>query len=164
MAKRKNNKKNTGDIGCPEIRKFAIGQLRPADYNPRTVSDEALAGLSASLKRFGCVEPIVVNVRGGKNTIVGGNQRFKVLQAAGAVECLCVTVDCDPGEEKTLNLALNNPVIQGEFIEKLDEYIVRLQDEFPDEQLLLDLKINQLRADLEFSQNSELSWKSTKEK
>jgi len=32
-------------IAEPEIRKFRLGDLNPATYNPRTISDNALEGL-----------------------------------------------------------------------------------------------------------------------
>ena len=43
----------------PGVGKFQLGQLKPAGYNPRTISAEALEGLTASIAKFGCVEPIV---------------------------------------------------------------------------------------------------------
>jgi len=45
----------------PQIERFELSELEPSGYNPRTISPEALAGLGESLKRFGCVEPIVVS-------------------------------------------------------------------------------------------------------
>src|SRR4030066_190806 len=76
----------------PQVKKFKLNEIHPAKYNPRVITDDALAGLAESIKRFGCVEPIIVNVRAGKNIIVGGNQRFKVLQAAKGKEAICITV------------------------------------------------------------------------
>ncbi|HIJ70677.1 MAG TPA: ParB N-terminal domain-containing protein [Planctomycetes bacterium] len=61
----------------PQIKTMRLVDMKPAEYNPREIDDEALAGLTASMKKFGCVEPIIVNVRGGANTIVGGHQRFR---------------------------------------------------------------------------------------
>ena len=87
----------------PKVQTFRLNELRPAEYNPRTISDEAMAGLTASIKKFGCVEPVIVNIRSDRNIIVGGNQRFKALAAAGIKECVCITVDLDEGQEKTLN-------------------------------------------------------------
>ena len=143
MAKKKKN-----DIGCPSIAKFKLTDLRPAKYNPRVITEENLAGLAASIKKFGCVEPIVVNIRGGKNIIIGGHQRFKVLKTAGAVECICVTVDYSKTNEKLLNLTLNNPQVQGQFIERIDEYIEQLQAELGDDAAAVDLQIEKLQADI----------------
>jgi ParB-like chromosome segregation protein Spo0J len=52
---------------------FKMKDLEPAGYNPREIDAEALEGLTNSISRFGCVEPIVVNTRGRHNVIVGGN-------------------------------------------------------------------------------------------
>jgi ParB-like chromosome segregation protein Spo0J len=43
-----------------------LSQLKPAEYNPRSISDEALRGLQSSIEEFGCVELIVWNKRTGK--------------------------------------------------------------------------------------------------
>jgi hypothetical protein len=58
-------------IGCPGVGMFKMKDLEPAGYNPREIDAEALEGLTNSISRFGCVEPIVVNTRGRKNVIVG---------------------------------------------------------------------------------------------
>lgn len=137
-----------GRIGCPGVKMFSLDQLKPAGYNPREIDAEAMEGLTNSLSRFGCVEPIVVNTRGRKNVIVGGNQRFKALQGLGVTECLCVTVDCSKIDEKLLNLTLNNPQIQGQFAKKIVEYIEQLRKELPDDNDFLNLRIAELQMEL----------------
>ena len=141
-------KKSRNGIGRPKIREFKIGDVRPAKYNPRVISEAAMKGLAASLERFGCVEPIIVNVKGGRNTIVGGNQRFRILRATGVKKIVCVTVNLLVAEEKLLNITLNNPHAQGEFIAELDEYIERLREQLGDDELLLQMRIDELRDDL----------------
>lgn len=135
----------------PQFRKFRLSELKPADYNPRVISEVALLGLRHSLSRFGCVEPIVVNVRDGRNTIVGGHQRHMVLMElhGGDYECTCVVVDLSESEEKTLNITLNNPHIQGDFIEKIGEYIDQLRAELPDTEDYLKLRIDQLKDEIQ---------------
>jgi len=133
----------------PKIRQFRLSDLNPAAYNPREISANALEGLSNSLRRFGCVEPIVVNVRGGKNVIVGGHQRHKALielnGAEGVVDC--VIVDLDATEEKLLNTALNNPHIQGDFSGELGALIESIRAEIGEEDMI-GLRIEELRAEL----------------
>lgn len=90
-----------------------LKKLKPAKYNPRDIDDDALAGLKASVERFGLVEPIVWNKRTGN--VVGGHQRLKVLQAQGETEAQVQVVDLSPTEEKALNLTLNNYKIEGHF-------------------------------------------------
>lgn len=131
----------------PKVVRFKLRDLRPAAYNPRVIGDEALAGLSASIKKFGCVEPIVVNTRGGKNTIIGGHQRCRVLCDLHGrnYSCLCVAVDLNKIDEKLLNLTLNNPEIQGQFVEELGRYIDELRESLSNDNDYLALQINALR-------------------
>lgn len=130
---------------CPEIRKFRLADLRPLQDNPRVISEEALAGLSRSLQKYGCVELIVVNVYQGLNRIVGGHQRYKVLTAAGVQECIAVVVNVPPAEERLLNVALNNPNIQGEFSDSLPTFIDGLRHDLGDNAFLLqDLLVDDL--------------------
>ena len=131
----------------PKIRKFKLSELKPAKYNPRVITDDAFAGLAASIQKFGCVEPIVVNVRGGRNTIIGGHQRYRALLKLHRLSysCFCVTVDLNKSDEKLLNLTLNNRHIQGEFIKELAEYIDQLRAELPNDNDFLNLRIKELR-------------------
>lgn len=142
------NHKTQGIEACPEVRTLRLDEIHEAAYNPRVISDAALEGLAYSMRLFGCVEPIIVNIRDGRNIIIGGHQRLKVLKAHGTTECLCVVVDLDAGQEKVLNLSLNNPEIQGRFIDDLGHYIENLSAEV-DDRMLIDLKINLLRGQIE---------------
>ena len=47
--------KNNETTPRMQIETKQLADLKPADYNPRTISDEALEGLTASVKRFGLV-------------------------------------------------------------------------------------------------------------
>jgi hypothetical protein len=51
------------------------GNLKPADYNPRRISDEKLAALRKSMEEFGDLSGIVVNVASGN--LIGDHQRTK---------------------------------------------------------------------------------------
>ncbi len=128
---------------CPQVRTMKLKDLFPVPENPRTISDDALKGLSKSLERFGCVEPLIVNVRGGANRIVGGHQRYKVLKEAGVEECLVIVVDMDRSEEHLLNVSLNNPNIQGEFSDGLAGFMDELRSGVG-EDVLQDLMLDEL--------------------
>lgn len=73
-----------GVVGDGRVRLEArrLADLEPAPYNPREIDAAALAGLSASIDRFGLVQLIVVNKTTAR--VVGGHQRLKVLLARGA--------------------------------------------------------------------------------
>jgi ParB-like chromosome segregation protein Spo0J len=47
--------------------------LEPSSYNPRKISAEEMASLRKSLREFGLVQPIVVQMPG--NRIIAGHQR-----------------------------------------------------------------------------------------
>ena len=134
----------------PKIQKFKLAELKPFDENPRTISADAMQGLTKSIEKFGCVEPIVVNTRAGRNLIIGGHQRYRALLQLHSPRhsCLCVAVDLSIADEKLLNLALNNPMIQGQFIKDLAGYIDKLQSELPNDSDYLSLRIAHLRETL----------------
>jgi len=108
-----------------------LADLKPADWNPRKISDVALAGLRASIARFGLVEPIVFNERTGH--IVGGHQRYKALLDTGEDDTQVVVVDIPETDEKALNVTLNNPAIMGQFTEELQVVLEELKVELPDD-------------------------------
>lgn len=106
-----------------------LDEMRPADYNPRkqlAPGDAEWEKLKASIDTFGMVEPIILNERTGN--LVGGHQRYYVLQAEGVEETETVILDLDPDEEKILNVALNK--ISGRWnAEKLIEILEELKAE-----------------------------------
>ena len=78
-----------------------IGNINPAKYNPRVISEEELLGLIESVKKFGVVDPFIFNQR--TLTLVGGHQRLKACERLGYTEVPVVKVDLSPAEEKALN-------------------------------------------------------------
>jgi site-specific DNA-methyltransferase (adenine-specific) len=99
--------------------------LKPATYNPRTITERALSGLKNSIDRFGAVSPIVWNERTGN--IVGGHQRYKVLLEEGETETDVVVVDLSLDEEMALNIALNNPAIQGDWSDDIEALLKKFK-------------------------------------
>lgn len=98
------------------IKQLPIGDLKPADYNPRKdlqPGDPEYDKLKRSLTEFGYVEPVIYNATTGR--VVGGHQRLKVLADLGHTEVDCVVVELDETREKALNVALNK--ISGEWDE-----------------------------------------------
>jgi DNA modification methylase len=99
----------------PVIQKMKLSELDPAGYNPRLISTEAMRGLRESIAGFGLLEMVVVNIHGGKKTIVSGHQRAKAMQAEGKTHADCLLVDFDDITEKVANVTMNNRAIQGTF-------------------------------------------------
>ena len=108
----------------PCLIKKKVADLTPADYNPRTITDEAIGRLTKSLAELGNLQPITWNARTGR--IVGGHQRLKCYQAMGKKEVEVWAVDLSEDNEKAANLALNklagefDPLRLKDLIEQLD--------------------------------------------
>lgn len=100
------------------LKNVKLSDIRPADYNPR-IEGAVDAELDASITEFGLLEPIVVNSRENPEftdhtpTIIGGHQRYRILNARGETETDVVWVNLSPVSEKKANLALNK--ITGEW-------------------------------------------------
>ena len=95
-----------------KIETVAIKELNPAPYNPRKWSEEALVALSESIKRFGLVDPLVVNgAPERRNIVIGGHMRLKVAKDLGYTEMPVAYINIPSIErEKELNLRLNKAV------------------------------------------------------
>ena len=122
-------RKGPAELPPHRIETRRVADLTPAAYNPRKIDPKAMAGLTASVERFGAVQPIIVNERTGH--IVGGHQRLKALQQLGQTETTVVVVDLSEPDERALNVTLNNPHIAGEFSEGLGALLDTISDESP---------------------------------
>lgn len=94
-----------------------VKDLITPDYNPRSWSDKQTKDLEESIKRFGLVDPIIVNsAPRRKNTIIGGNFRLSVAKRLGFTEVPVVYVNIpDEKKEKELNLRLNHNAGEWDF-------------------------------------------------
>lgn len=83
-----------------------LDQLRPADYNPRRISDSGFARLRESMRLFGCLKPVILN---GDGTLVAGHQRTKALKAnqATTVPAVKLSVKVAMQDEVKFNLLHN---------------------------------------------------------
>ena len=87
-----------------KIESKLIKDLKPATYNPRQISTKQYKDLKESIKKFGLVDPIIVNK---DNTVVGGHQRLKICKELKHIEIDCVVLDLSKEEERELNIRLN---------------------------------------------------------
>lgn len=129
-----------------EIDKIKLTQIQKADYNPRTISEENYVKLKNSVKNFGLVEPILINLK--NNTIISGHQRYDVLTDLILTDGnlaekefhllkygdLGLILDTEEPTlenedyEKALNITLNNTNLTGEYdFEKLGDLLEELQ-------------------------------------
>ena len=121
------------------IQHISIGDIKPAAYNPRHMTDKQRDGLEYSIDEFGLVEPIVWNKRTGN--IVGGHQRYIKLLKDQITSTDVVVVDLDDKKEKALNIALNHHGISGDF--EMSE-LASLLEELADEDMFSKLNFDEL--------------------
>lgn len=89
-----------------------ISELKSASYNPRKWDEKSLNDIKESIKKFGLVDPIIVNsAPARKNIIIGGHLRCRVAKELNIKEVPVVYVNIPEIErEKELNLRLNRNI------------------------------------------------------
>ena len=91
-----------------EIELVKIDDLRPAEYNPRKISEKQMDELKASLKKFGFVDPIICNSKGKrKNIIIGGHQMMRAWKEMGHEDVPVFYISLTEKQEMELNVRLN---------------------------------------------------------
>lgn len=92
-----------------------VNELRASEYNPRKWDKEAEAQLKERIKKFGVVDPVLVNsAEERKNIVIGGHFRLSVIKDLGIEEVPVVYLNIpDIEKEKELNIRLNKNT--GEF-------------------------------------------------
>jgi DNA modification methylase len=106
-----------------------IDDLKSSEYNPRKWTEKEINDLKESIKRFGIVDPLIVNsAENRKNIVIGGHFRLTILKELGYKKVPVVYVNIpDVRKEKELNLRLNRNL--GEFdyelLAKFDEDLLR---------------------------------------
>lgn len=101
-----------------KIEKININKIKPAEYNPRYMTDETLNTLKENIQHFGLVDPIIINLK--NNQIIGGHQRYKIMKQLNKTELNMIRLGdiawifdentlntLNPNDEKTLNISLN---------------------------------------------------------
>ena len=129
-----------------QITYLPVGDLKPADYNPRKWDKESAEQLKESIKRFGLVDPFVVNSASERlNIIIGGHFRWAMAKELGFETVpVCYINIPDLEKEKELNLRLNKN--QGEFdLDLLAEF---------DESFLKDVGFSSEELDKIFEEDS----------
>jgi len=90
---------------------YKPNELIMAEYNPRQLTKDQHSQLKDSIKRFGLVDPLIVNKnKERKNILVGGHQRLRIAKELGIDKIPCVEVDLNIDQEKELNIRLNKNV------------------------------------------------------
>ncbi|MFA5050839.1 MAG: DNA methyltransferase [Patescibacteria group bacterium] len=86
-----------------------INSLKAANYNPRKWDQAAIKNLIESIKKFGIVDPFLVNsTPARKNTLIGGHFRWKIAKDLKIESVPVVYINIpDIEKEKELNIRLN---------------------------------------------------------
>lgn len=84
-------------------KKLLVNEIFENPSNPRKISMQSGNQLKRSLEKFGLCEPIVVNVDG---QIIGGHQRFRLMQQMGQYEIDCFIPDRELTEEEVQELTI----------------------------------------------------------
>ncbi len=131
-----------------EVKNVPIDSVNLYPENPREIEKGQFEKLRKSIREFGFVEPLVVNLRDddsfpeserNKLTIVGGNMRWRAAKEEGYKEVPIVEVSLNKAKEAILNIALNR--ISGKWdIGKLEKMVYELSSE----ELGLDLDLTGL--------------------
>ena len=84
---------------------WPIAQLLEDPKNSRRHSDRNLKAIEKSLKKFGQVEPLLVDKK--TNIVIGGNGRLAVMRRLGWAEANVIPLDITDTEAAALSIVLN---------------------------------------------------------
>ena len=85
-----------------------INSLIFAEYNPRQLSKTSYLDIKKSIKKFGIIDPIIINKhKDREGVIIGGHQRIRVAKDLKFKKVPCVELDLPYDDEKELNVRLN---------------------------------------------------------
>lgn len=118
------------------IQKIKIIEIEPNREQPRKIFDnESLEDLSRSIKKYGVIQPIIVNKKDNYYMIVAGERRWRASKLAGLTEIPCIVRDNDERRNKEIALIENiqredlNPIDKARgFRQLLDEYGLTQQE------------------------------------
>lgn len=127
-------------IKAHTIERIALSAMKPAPYNPRSITPKNKEALRTSMRRFGNLQPIVFNRKSGN--IVGGHQRYNLLLETGETATDAIVVDVGPAEEKAMNVALNAGSVTGAWTDMLGPLLEEIQAD--DADLFRDLNLDDL--------------------
>lgn len=110
-----------------KVKKVRIGTLVEDPANARRHEKRNMAAITASLKRFGQVEPLVVQA--STKQVIGGNGRLTAMREMKWKTVSIVEVDVDNQEAVALGIALNRTAELAEWdMETLGKLIGSLEN------------------------------------
>lgn len=118
------------------IQNIKVIEIEPNKEQPRKHFDsESLEDLAKSIKRYGVIQPIIVNKKDNYYMIVAGERRWRASKIAGLTEIPCIVRDNDERKNREIALIENiqredlNPIEKARgFKQLLDEYELTQQE------------------------------------
>ena len=118
------------------VQNIKVIEIEPNKDQPRKHFDsESLEDLAKSIKRYGVIQPIIVNKKDNYYMIVAGERRWRASKIAGLTEIPCIVRDNDERKNREIALIENiqredlNPIEKARgFKQLLDEYELTQQE------------------------------------
>ena len=118
------------------LQNIKVIEIEPNKEQPRKHFDsESLEDLAKSIKRYGVIQPIIVNKKDNYYMIVAGERRWRASKIAGLTEIPCIVRDNDERKNREIALIENiqredlNPIEKARgFKQLLDEYELTQQE------------------------------------
>ena len=118
------------------VQNIKVIEIEPNKEQPRKHFDsESLEDLAKSIKRYGVIQPIIVNKKDNYYMIVAGERRWRASKIAGLTEIPCIVRDNDERKNREIALIENIQREDLNLIEKargfkqlLDEYELTQQE------------------------------------
>lgn len=118
------------------IKNIKIIDIEPNKEQPRrTFDNESLEELAQSIKKYGIIQPIIVNKKDNYYMIVAGERRWRASKMAGLTEMPCIVRDNDDRKNKEIALIENiqredlNPIDKARgFRQLIDDYGLTQQE------------------------------------
>lgn len=113
-----------------DVIEVAVGQIVSNPYQPRkSVNEEKLGELVASIKKHGIIQPLIVSKNNGAYELVAGERRLEAAKLAGLAKVPVITREVD--EQEKLELAIIENIQRHDLNPVEEAYAFqRLADEF----------------------------------
>ena len=104
------------------VEKVPIDDVSGSEYNPRSITEDALKALQYSIKRFGMVKPLIIN--SSNNVITAGHQRKKAATAIGLKYLPCIRITSPNLQDEILFNLMHNSIETSKTAVHLEDFKV----------------------------------------
>lgn len=118
------------------VLEISVDKIKPNPYQPRKYFDEtAISELSASIKRHGLIQPIIVFKKDDEYVLIAGERRLRAVKLLGNSTIKAIVADIESKNLRELALIENvqrqdlNPMeLANSYKELIDEYKITQDD------------------------------------